>query len=120
MNFKGATIRLTADFLRKIWDEIFKALKDSYLPVCNPITEKDALKWRFFRQLPKEFFTNRPLLKEILKWVLQEEEKWFKKSSIGSHEELMSIVTDLHRVNINVHRIKIYDNNNTKEGEGIK
>lgn len=44
MNFKGATIRLTADFLRKIWDEIFKALKDSYLPVCNPITEKDALK----------------------------------------------------------------------------
>ena len=44
MNFKGATIRLTADFPRKIWDEIFKALKDSYLPVCNPITEKGALK----------------------------------------------------------------------------
>ncbi|XP_064146140.1 nucleoporin NUP42 isoform X1 [Loxodonta africana] len=85
ITYKGASIRLTADFssetmqARRQWDDIYKILKEKN---CQPrivypakLSFKTEGEIKIFpdKQKLREFVTNRPALQEILKGVLQKE-----------------------------------------------
>ncbi|KAK1334501.1 hypothetical protein QTO34_005507 [Cnephaeus nilssonii] len=95
VTYKGAPIRLSADFstetmqARQEWQEIFKVMNSKNLqprllyPAKLSFRIEGQIKSFTDKKKLKEFITTKPVLYEMLKGILQKEEKEEKKLCLG-------------------------------------